>query len=117
MSPAISSSSNLSDIWRSNANVYFYPVLGTERLSVFNRQSDAHRRSAPDRSGLRLRPAVLPYTSISDRLCATVWRVEVRVDSTTMLRAFCDAVECRDGGSVAGLFSEDGIYHDAFYGA
>jgi ketosteroid isomerase-like protein len=43
--------------------------------------------------------------------------VEVRVDTNTLLRTFCNAVERRDGGSFAGLFSEDGIYHDAFYGA
>jgi hypothetical protein len=39
------------------------------------------------------------------------------VDTNTLLRAFCDAVECRDGASFASLFSEDGIYHDAFYGS
>ena len=33
-----------------------------------------------------------------------------------MLRAFCDAVEQRDGQSFAALFSEDGAYHDVFYG-
>jgi limonene-1,2-epoxide hydrolase len=33
-----------------------------------------------------------------------------------MLRAFCDAVERRDGKSFAALFSEDGVYHDVFYG-
>jgi ketosteroid isomerase-like protein len=34
-----------------------------------------------------------------------------------MLRAFCDAVERRDGKSFAALFAEDGVYHDVFYGA
>jgi ketosteroid isomerase-like protein len=34
-----------------------------------------------------------------------------------MLRTFCDAVEKRDGASFAALFSEDGVYHDVFYGA
>lgn len=34
-----------------------------------------------------------------------------------MLRAFCDAVEQRNGADFAGLFTEDGIYHDVFYGA
>jgi ketosteroid isomerase-like protein len=34
-----------------------------------------------------------------------------------MLRAFCDAVEKRDGAAFAALFSEDGVYHDVFYGA
>jgi hypothetical protein len=33
-----------------------------------------------------------------------------------MLRAFCNAVERRDGAGFASLFSEDGVYHDAFYG-
>lgn len=33
-----------------------------------------------------------------------------------MLRAFCDAVERRDGKSFAALFTEDGVYHDVFYG-
>jgi ketosteroid isomerase-like protein len=33
-----------------------------------------------------------------------------------MLRTFCEAVERRDGKSFAALFSEDGVYHDVFYG-
>ena len=36
---------------------------------------------------------------------------------SSMLRAFCDAVERRDGNAFAALFTEDGIYHDVFYGA
>jgi len=39
------------------------------------------------------------------------------VDVTTMLRAFCDAVERRQGEALAALFTEDGVYHDVFYGA
>jgi ketosteroid isomerase-like protein len=35
----------------------------------------------------------------------------------TMLRTFCDAVEHRDGKGFAELFTEDGVYHDVFYGA
>ena len=35
----------------------------------------------------------------------------------TMLRAFCDAVEQRNGKAFAELFTEDGVYHDVFYGA
>src|SRR5665213_306592 len=35
----------------------------------------------------------------------------------TMLRAFCDAVEQRKGAALAELFTEDGVYHDVFYGA
>ena len=34
-----------------------------------------------------------------------------------MLRAFCDAVETHNGKAFADLFSEDGVYHDVFYGA
>jgi ketosteroid isomerase-like protein len=36
---------------------------------------------------------------------------------TAMLRSFCDAVERRDGEGFAALFTEDGVYHDVFYGA
>jgi ketosteroid isomerase-like protein len=36
---------------------------------------------------------------------------------SAMLRNFCDAVERRDGKSFAELFTEDGVYHDVFYGA
>jgi ketosteroid isomerase-like protein len=36
---------------------------------------------------------------------------------TAMLRAFCDAVERRNGKAFAELFTEDGVYHDVFYGA
>jgi ketosteroid isomerase-like protein len=35
---------------------------------------------------------------------------------TAMLRSFCGAVEQRDGASFAELFTEDGVYHDVFYG-
>ena len=34
-----------------------------------------------------------------------------------MLRAFCAAVEQRNGAAFADLFTEDGVYHDVFYGA
>ena len=34
-----------------------------------------------------------------------------------MLRAFCNAVEQRNGKALADLFTEDGVYHDVFYGA
>lgn len=38
------------------------------------------------------------------------------MDIIAMLRTFCDAVEKRDGATFAALFSEDGVYHDVFYG-
>jgi ketosteroid isomerase-like protein len=38
------------------------------------------------------------------------------MNPTAMLRAFCDAVERRDGIAFAALFTEDGVYHDVFYG-
>ena len=34
-----------------------------------------------------------------------------------LLRAFCDAVEQHNGKAFAELFTEDGVYHDVFYGA
>jgi ketosteroid isomerase-like protein len=34
-----------------------------------------------------------------------------------MLKTFCAAVERRDGKAFADLFTEDGVYHDVFYGA
>lgn len=37
--------------------------------------------------------------------------------ATGLLKAFCDAVERRDGAGFARLFTEDGVYHDVFYGA
>ena len=39
------------------------------------------------------------------------------MDTNTMLREFCDAVEKRDGWRFANLFRPDGVYHDVFYGA
>jgi ketosteroid isomerase-like protein len=39
------------------------------------------------------------------------------MNNTAMLRAFCDAVERRKGAVFADLFTEDGVYHDVFYGA
>ena len=38
------------------------------------------------------------------------------MNPTAMLRAFCDAVEQRNGADFADLFTEDGVYHDVFYG-
>ena|SRR5450631_1163875 len=39
------------------------------------------------------------------------------MNATAMLRVFCDAVEQHNGAALAELFTEDGVYHDAFYGA
>ena len=39
------------------------------------------------------------------------------MEATELLRAFCDAVEQRRGAAFASLFTEDGVYHDVFYGA
>jgi ketosteroid isomerase-like protein len=39
------------------------------------------------------------------------------MNPSSMLRAFCDAVEQRKGKAFAELFTEDGVYHDVFYGA
>src|ERR1700710_2940398 len=39
------------------------------------------------------------------------------MNPTAMLRTFCDAVERHDGAAFAALFTEDGVYHDVFYGA
>ena len=39
------------------------------------------------------------------------------MNQSTMLRAFCDAVEQRNGKAFSELFTEDGVYHDVFYGA
>jgi len=33
-----------------------------------------------------------------------------------LLSAFCQAVEQRNGAAFADLFTEDGVYHDLFYG-
>jgi ketosteroid isomerase-like protein len=39
------------------------------------------------------------------------------MNTSAMLRAFCDAVEQRNGAAFAALFTEDGVYYDVFYGA
>lgn len=39
------------------------------------------------------------------------------MDVITLLRTFCTSVETRDGKAFANLFTEDGVYHDVFYGA
>src|SRR4029453_6796268 len=39
------------------------------------------------------------------------------MSANAMLRKFCDAVEQHDGAAFAALFTEDGVYHDVFYGA
>ena len=39
------------------------------------------------------------------------------MDPAELLKEFCAAVERRDGKAFASLFTEDGVYHDVFYGA
>src|SRR5260370_31698910 len=39
------------------------------------------------------------------------------METTALLKAFCSAVERRDGKAFANLFTEDSVYHDIFYGA
>ena len=39
------------------------------------------------------------------------------MDAQALLQDFCAAVERRDGKVFADLFTEDGVYHDVFYGA
>ena len=39
------------------------------------------------------------------------------MNPATMLRDFCAAVEQHNGAGFAELFTEDGVYHDVFYGA
>jgi ketosteroid isomerase-like protein len=38
------------------------------------------------------------------------------MDTSALLKAFCASVEGRDGKAFASLFTEDGVYHDVFYG-
>ena len=38
------------------------------------------------------------------------------MDTSALLKEFCSAVERRDGKAFAELFTEDGVYHDVFYG-
>jgi ketosteroid isomerase-like protein len=38
------------------------------------------------------------------------------MDVSALLRDFTTAVERRDGQAFAALFTEDGVYHDVFYG-
>jgi len=39
------------------------------------------------------------------------------MEPSALLKAFCSAVERRDGKAFAALFTPDGVYHDVFYGA
>jgi ketosteroid isomerase-like protein len=39
------------------------------------------------------------------------------MDAASLLKTFCTAVERRDGKGFAELFTEDGVYHDVFFGA
>ena len=40
----------------------------------------------------------------------------ITLDLSAFLKEFCSAVERRDGKGFAALFTEDGVYHDVFYG-
>src|SRR6185369_11184278 len=42
---------------------------------------------------------------------------ESPMETSDLLKTFTTSVERRDGKSFAGLFTEDGVYHDVFYGA
>ena len=39
------------------------------------------------------------------------------METSDLLKTFTSAVEHRDGKGFASLFTEDGVYHDVFYGA
>src|SRR5262245_29948191 len=39
------------------------------------------------------------------------------METEQLLRTFCDAVEQHNGKAFAELFTEEGVYHDVFYGA
>jgi len=39
------------------------------------------------------------------------------MDAASLLKTFCTAVERRDGKGFAELFTEEGVYHDVFFGA
>ena len=39
------------------------------------------------------------------------------MNTSELLRAFCDNVEQHNGKAFAELFTEDGVYHDVFYGS
>ena len=39
------------------------------------------------------------------------------MNAAELLKSFCSAVERRDGKSFAALFTEEGVYHDVFFGA
>src|SRR3954470_6559555 len=39
------------------------------------------------------------------------------MSAPAMLRKLCDAGERHEGAAFAALFTEDGVYHDVFYGA
>ena len=39
------------------------------------------------------------------------------MDAMSLLKQFCSAVERHDGKAFASLFTDDGVYHDVFYGA
>ncbi|MFV0280246.1 MAG: nuclear transport factor 2 family protein [Rhodoblastus sp.] len=43
--------------------------------------------------------------------------IAAMLDAAAMLDTFCRAVERREGRKLAALFTEDGVYHDVFYGA
>lgn len=39
------------------------------------------------------------------------------MNAPELLKSFCTAVERRDGKGFAALFTEEGVYHDVFFGA
>jgi len=39
------------------------------------------------------------------------------MEPAVTLRSFCNAVEAGNGAAFARLFTEDGVYHDVFYGS
>src|SRR5262249_43111431 len=80
--------------------------------------SSSAKADDPVRRGLSIQGAFSGILDSPPSRGMTTDRGEaMNMNTSTMLRAFCDAVEQRNGRAFAELFTEDGVYHDVFYGA
>src|SRR4051795_6944114 len=87
-------------------------------LSASPTVSSSAKADDPVRRGLSINIAVSGILDSPPSRGMTTERDDAMdLNPSTMLRAFCDAVEQRNGKAFAELFTEDGVYHDVFYGA
>lgn len=86
--------------------------------SILTTDSSPGRSASPNlRSSRFLGVGARQKTSIRYTGGFIVSEIKTTRDISALLRALCDSCEKYQGETTADLFTEDGVYHDVFYGA